>query len=64
MNGPMGERIWKSMIAEHVWQLRSSDPDAFKEAVKAHFARGHPGFTVIRAKYPHIYIQDDRASKK
>ncbi|MFF2909968.1 hypothetical protein [Paenibacillus sp. NPDC057934] len=64
MNGPMGERIWTSMIADHIWELRSTDPEAFKMRVKEYFARGHPGFTVIRAKYPHIYIQDDRASNK
>lgn len=60
MNGPMGERIWTSMISERLWALRSSDPESFKAEVKEYFARGHPGFTVVRAKYPHIYIQDDR----
>lgn len=60
MNGPMGERIWTSMIGEHIWALKEHDPEAFKTAVKEYFNRGHPGFTVIRAKYPHIYIRDDR----
>ncbi|GGF82979.1 hypothetical protein GCM10010912_30110 [Paenibacillus albidus] len=60
MNGPLGERIWVSMISDRIWALKEQDPEAFKQAVKEHFALGQPGFTVIRAKYPHIFIQDDR----
>ncbi|QWU17352.1 hypothetical protein SAMN04487895_104264 [Paenibacillus sophorae] len=64
MNGDeLGGRVWKSMIGEHIWALMESDQEAFKTAVKEYFARGHPDFTVIRAKYPHIYIRDDRGQQ-
>ncbi|MBY9081043.1 hypothetical protein KIH86_23095 [Paenibacillus sp. HN-1] len=55
-----GGRVWTSMIGEHIWALKERDPEAFKAAVREYFNRGHPGFTVLRAKYPHIYIRDDR----
>ncbi len=60
MNGPMGERIWMSMISERLWALRPVDEEAFKTAVREYYAIAHPGFRVIRAAYPHIYIQDER----
>ncbi|MDT3426105.1 hypothetical protein J2Z22_001625 [Paenibacillus forsythiae] len=59
MNGPMGERIWTSMIGERIWALWD-DEEAFKREVREYFKRGYPGFSVVRAKYPYIYIQDDR----
>ncbi|AKG37829.1 hypothetical protein VK70_17465 [Paenibacillus durus ATCC 35681] len=55
----MGERIWTSRIGERIWALQH-DEEAFKREVREYFARGHPDFSVIRAKYPHIYIRDDR----
>ncbi|ASA26338.1 hypothetical protein B9T62_15135 [Paenibacillus donghaensis] len=56
----MGERIWRSMISERVWALKRADEEAFKQAVREHFALGRPGFRVLRAAYPYIYIQDER----
>ncbi|ETT45746.1 hypothetical protein C162_20471 [Paenibacillus sp. FSL R7-269] len=61
MNGPLGERIWVSMVGESIWALRS-DEEAFRKAVVEYFARAHPGFKVIRAKHPFIYIQDERGT--
>lgn len=63
MNGPLGERIWKSMISERLWALRTVDEAAFKKAVRAYYAIAHPGFRVVRAAYPFIYIQDERGAQ-
>lgn len=64
MNGPLGERIWKSMIGERLWALRPVDEEAFKREVRDYYARGNPGFRVIKAAYPYIYIQDDRGPER
>ncbi|MNC43298.1 hypothetical protein MKX34_17385 [Paenibacillus sp. FSL R5-0636] len=64
MNGSMGERIWKSMISERLWALRSEGDEAFKQAVRAYYAIAHPGYRVIRAAYPYIYIQDERGANQ
>lgn len=63
MNGPLGEWIWKSMISERLWALRTVDEAAFKKAVRAYYAIAHPGFRVVRAAYPFIYIQDERGTQ-
>lgn len=52
--------LLKSMVSERIWSLMDTDPDAFRAAVQEHFARGYPGWTVVRAKYPFIYLRDDR----
>lgn len=56
----INNKLMKSMISERIWQLYQTDPDAFRAAVREHFARGYPGWTVVRAKYPFIYLRDDR----
>jgi hypothetical protein len=64
MNGPLGERIWTSRVSEELWALRPIDEEAFRTAVRNHFALGHPSFRVIRAAYPYIYIQDERGMNR
>ncbi|WP_249901788.1 hypothetical protein [Paenibacillus sp. PK3_47] len=49
-----------SMISERLWAMRPVDEEAFKTAVREYYAIAHPGFRVIRAAYPYIYIQDER----
>lgn len=58
----LDRRIWKSMIGDRIWLMKDMDPESFKREVKDYFARGNPGFTPIRAKYPFIYLRDDRRS--
>ncbi|AFC32170.1 hypothetical protein PM3016_5470 [Paenibacillus mucilaginosus 3016] len=52
--------LMKSMIHQSLWALMESDPARFKQEVKSYFARTYPGFIVVRAKYPLIYLRDDR----
>ncbi|RJG26673.1 hypothetical protein DQX05_01175 [Paenibacillus thiaminolyticus] len=55
--------LMKSMIGNRLWSLKDSDPEAFKREVRAYFERGYPGWTVVRAKYPLIYLRDDRGRR-
>ncbi|MCP3807162.1 hypothetical protein NLX78_07935 [Paenibacillus sp. Lou8.1] len=55
-----GKPLLRSMIGEHIWRIKESDPEAFKREVREYFARGYPGWTTIRAKYPYIFLRDDR----
>lgn len=48
------------MIGDRIWRIKDVDPEAFKREVREYFARGYPGFTPFHAKYPHIYLRDDR----
>ncbi|WP_426447631.1 hypothetical protein ACP26L_25775 [Paenibacillus sp. S-38] len=50
----------KSMIRQELWELVKDQPQRFKQEVKDYFARTYPGFTVVRAHYPFIYLRDDR----
>lgn len=52
--------LLKSMIADWMWDLMTTDPEHFKEEVTAYFARGYPEFKVVRAKRPFIYLEDER----
>ncbi|WP_145047895.1 hypothetical protein [Paenibacillus xylanexedens] len=55
-----GQPLLRSMIGDRIWRLMDSDPALFKQEVREYFARGYPGWMVVRAKYPHIYLRDDR----
>lgn len=55
-----GQPLLRSMIGDRIWRLMDSDPEGFKREVRDYFARGYPGWSVVRAKYPHIYLRDDR----
>lgn len=55
-----GQPLLRSMIGDRIWTLMDADPARFKQEVRTYFERGYPGWTVVRAKYPHIYLRDDR----
>jgi hypothetical protein len=48
----------KSMISKRLWRLMETDPEAFKQQVKEHFALGYPRYVVDKAKYPFIYLRE------
>lgn len=52
--------LLQSMMGNRIWRLMSSDPEKFKQETRAYFARGYPGWTVVRVKYPIVYLRDDR----
>ncbi|MBB6689938.1 hypothetical protein H7B90_00840 [Cohnella xylanilytica] len=55
-----GQPLLRSGIADHVWRLKETDPKAFRARVKDYFALCYPGWRVVNAKYPDIYLQDER----
>lgn len=55
-----GKPLLKSMVADWIWDLMATDPERFKKEVTAYFERGYPGFKVVRAKRPFIYLKDER----
>ncbi|TVX93018.1 hypothetical protein [Paenibacillus agilis] len=54
------EVIMKSTVSMRIWMLKDSDTEAFKHEVTNYFARGYPGWTVVKVKYPLVYLRDDR----
>ncbi|CAM3709294.1 hypothetical protein COLU111180_04300 [Cohnella lubricantis] len=58
-----GQPLLRSGIADHVWRLKETDPEAFRAKVIAYFALCYPGWRVVRAQYPTIYLQDERGQK-
>lgn len=52
--------LMKSMMGERIWKIMKVDQEEFKRETREYFARGYPGFTVKRVKYPFVYLQDDR----
>lgn len=54
----------KFLIREEWWQIRKTDPDRFKSMVREYVGRGYPGWKVINAKYPFVYLQKDEAGDK
>lgn len=55
-----GKPLLKSMVADWIWDLMTTDPEQFKKEVTAYFAKGYPRFKVVRAKRPFIYLKDER----
>lgn len=55
-----GRPLLQSGVGERIWRLKDTDPDAFRREVREYFARGLPGWTVVRAKHPIIFLRDDR----
>jgi hypothetical protein len=53
------EREIQSMIGERIWKLKDTDQARFIKEVREYFALGMPGYKVVRAKYPHIFIKKD-----
>ncbi|RED34699.1 hypothetical protein [Paenibacillus sp. VMFN-D1] len=52
--------LLRSMMGMGIWRLMQSDPEAFKRETRAYFARAYPGWTVVKVKYPMVYLRDDR----
>ncbi|GIO33222.1 hypothetical protein J2TS6_43630 [Paenibacillus albilobatus] len=50
----------RSMMGERIWEIMQADPDRFKQETRAYFARAYPGWTVVKVKYPIVYLRDDR----
>ncbi|MDB4868276.1 MAG: hypothetical protein JWR03_2609 [Cohnella sp.] len=57
----LGRPLLRSGISDEVWRLKDTDPESFKARVKAYFALCYPGWRVVRAQYPDIFLQDDRS---
>lgn len=55
-----GRPLLRSGVSDRIWALMQTDKPAFQRAVKAYFALAYPGWTVVRAKYPDIFLRDDR----
>ncbi|HAF97512.1 hypothetical protein J2Z18_002126 [Paenibacillus lactis] len=55
-----GKPLMRSMMGERIWSLMQSDPEEFKRETRAYFARGYPGWTVVKVKYPIVYLRDER----
>lgn len=56
-----GIPLTQSNVGDRIWDLYHSDPEAFKREVRDYFARGYPGFTVVKASYKQrvIWLRDD-----
>ncbi|KGE17594.1 hypothetical protein [Paenibacillus wynnii] len=52
--------LMQSMMGERIWQLMQVDQEAFKREAREYFARGYPGWTIKRVKYPIVYLLDER----
>ncbi|OOC59071.1 hypothetical protein BBD40_25830 [Paenibacillus ihbetae] len=52
--------LMRSMMGDRIWSLMQSDPEEFKRETRAYFARGYPRWTVVKVKYPIVYLRDDR----
>lgn len=55
-----GKPLMRSMMGDRIWSLMQSDPEEFKRETRAYFARGYPGWAVVKVKYPIVYLRDDR----
>ncbi|KOP64389.1 hypothetical protein AMS62_03295 [Bacillus sp. FJAT-18019] len=55
--------LMRSMMGERIWKLFDTDRAAFQRETIAYFARGYPGWTVVRVKYPIVFLRDDRGHK-
>jgi hypothetical protein len=55
--------LMRSLMANRIWKLMRTDPEEFKRETRAYFARGYPGWTVVRVIYPIVFLRDDRGRK-
>ncbi|MCM3699229.1 hypothetical protein [Paenibacillus macerans] len=60
MNDEFGRPLLQSMMGDRIWRLMRADREAFMRETRDYFALGYPGWTVIRVKYPIVYLRDDR----
>lgn len=59
-----GKPLMRSMMGERIWRLMSSDPNEFKRETREYFARGYPGWMVVKVKYPIVFLRDDRRRQR
>lgn len=52
--------LLKSMMSAKIWRLMKPNPEEFKRQTIAYFEKGYPGWTVVRVKYPFVFLRDDR----
>lgn len=64
MNDEFGQPLLKSMMGDRIWRLMRNDRKAFMQETRKYFARAYPGWTVIRVKYPIVYLRDDRGNPR
>jgi hypothetical protein len=57
-----GKPLLRSTMDGGVWEIYHSDPFEFKRKVKAYYALGYPGWTVVKANFElkAIWLRDDR----
>ncbi|MFU1797338.1 hypothetical protein ACM1RC_25965 [Paenibacillus azoreducens] len=55
-----GKPLMRSMMGARIWRLMREDRDLFQRETRAYFARAYPGWTVVKVKYPIVYLRDDR----
>lgn len=64
MNDEFGHPLLKSMMGDRIWRLIRTDREAFMRETRAYFTRAYPGWTVIRVKYPFVFLRDDRGQRQ
>ncbi|QGQ95839.1 hypothetical protein EHS13_13605 [Paenibacillus psychroresistens] len=55
------KRLLQSMIGDRIWRLRDTNQAEFINEVRRYFALGLPGYKVVRAKYPIIYLKKENS---
>jgi hypothetical protein len=55
-----GRPLLRSGVSDKTWALLKTDKAAFGRELRRYFAIAYPGWTVVRAKYPIVFLQDDR----
>ncbi|MGP0583671.1 hypothetical protein [Paenibacillus timonensis] len=60
MNDEFDQPLLQSMMGNRIWRLLRVDREKFMWETRKYFALGYPGWTVIRVKYPIVYLRDDR----
>jgi hypothetical protein len=56
--------LMQSGVSKEIWSLQNGSPEIFAEQITSYFSKAYPGFTVVRAVYPTVYLRDDRIHKK
>ncbi|GIO13567.1 hypothetical protein J19TS2_31220 [Cohnella xylanilytica] len=58
-----GRPLLRSGVSDRIWTLLKTDKPAFQQEVRRYFELCYPGWTVVRAKYPDIFLRDDREGR-
>ncbi|GAA0390223.1 hypothetical protein GCM10008933_21410 [Paenibacillus motobuensis] len=54
--------LLRSMMGKQIWKLMRTDEEKFKRETRAYFALRYPGWTVVKVKYPIVFLRDDRGA--